>query len=432
MLKYNSLELDASFVIHGEIARNILNGNGFSINQDYASTVLNTWRSRHQLVDFEDIPPPERETLQPEFLDEPGYSMLLAATWKLFGSKRWIYVRILQVLLDCVMVYLVYLIGRRAWNERTGLIAAGLYAVFIPQIELAVRPHRDAWVTFAYIVSVYILLKMLENEHRKKDLQAVVGLALILAATAWMRSTIVAYVGVCALAFFLLRPFRKALLLSAVLISLFFVILSPLALRNYELFGRLMITRGAVWHSFWAGVGQFPNPYGMKENDEYIAQYFEERHPGIRYGRPEYEEALKGEAMKFLRDHPVWYAGTILKRALVILAPKIGRALFFQPSSDKPTTGLLNAGFQEWVLMIIDGLFFVGMLGGVWLSRRKGKMILPVALPLLYTLATLSPFYVVGRNIMNAYFVTLLFSSVTTFWVLEHRRALFSSERQDA
>jgi hypothetical protein len=122
---------------------------------------------------------------------------------------------------------------------------------------------------------------------------------------------------------------------------------------------------------------------------------------------------LKREAFKFIRDHPVWYAGSVAKRAFVFVFPKIGRDLFFQPQLPQYVIGTLNRSFGNSILMLADGLVTGLFLGGIWISRRRWRELLVVGYPYLYTLVTLAPFYLVGRNIMNVYFVVLLLASVS-------------------
>jgi hypothetical protein len=420
-VNYNNLEMDSSFVILGEIARNIVNGNGLVVNEQNITSTLNAWRSEKKLIDPQDLPAPTQERFVADYNDEPGYGILLAGLWRLFGSERWIYVRILQILIDCWMILLILYIGTQLSGPKVGLVAAALYACFLPGIELVVRPHRDVWVTFAYILSVAVMLKISRTENKRSEIFLAIGLGLLIGCTAWMRSTIVAYGIACALSFFILRSPGRAFKLCAILLTTFVLIMAPLVKRNYDAFGQIMITRGAFWHSFWAGVGQFDNPLGMIENDHFVSAYFQRLDSTAVYGTPRYEQVLRQEAMRFIAEHPFWYAGTIVGRAGVILAPKIGRELFFQSTSIRSDTGILNQKVSILPLLAVDGLMAAGLLMGLWLSRREKKTLLIVALPLLYTLATLSPFYVVGRNIMNVYFVTILFASVSAIWLWERR-----------
>jgi hypothetical protein len=425
-MNYNSLELDASFVIHGEVARNIINGNGIVTNPTYMASVLSIWRTSNKLIDLEDIPPPVSESFKPLYNDEPGYGILLAAIWKITGSKRFIYVRLLQILIDLLMIVLIARIVEAVANRRAGFFAAGLYALFIPQIELVVRPHRDIWVTFSFIVSVYVFLRFYQDVNQRLGWKKLTGLGVLLGFVGWMRSTILAFAGFIGGLFFLLQPKGKNILRAAFLLGIFFLALSPLVIRNYQSFGKPMMTRGAFWHSFWAGIGQVPNPYGIIDNDEAIRRFCLSLDSTVQYDSENYEATLKKEAIVLLKEYPFWYATTIVRRAFVIVMPKIGRELFFQRPTSATDTGIHNKKFSPILLLIIDGMFALGLGVGIWLCRRKWREALLLAAPLLYTILALAPFYVVGRNILNCYFVTLCFTGITIDYLLTRFSSLTS------
>jgi hypothetical protein len=70
------------------------------------------------------------------------------------------------------------------------------------------------------------------------------------------------------------------------------------------------------------------------------------------------------------------------------------------------------------VLLVADGIFAGLFLAGIWIARKRWRELLPLCYPYVYTLATLAPFYLVGRNIMNVYFVVLILgaSALIHFW----------------
>jgi hypothetical protein len=206
---------------------------------------------------------------------------------------------------------------------------------------------------------------------------------------------------------------KEALRSAAILLVGFILTFSPLIVRNYVVFNKFMATRGAFWHSFWAGVGQMPNPYNLRDDDETVFHFARSLDPNVQFDTEQYEQVLKAEAKKFVGDHPFWYAGSVVKRSLVFVFPKIGRALFFQEPLPQHVVGAINLSFGKFYLLVFDGtmgaLFFIG----IWLTRKRWRELLTLGYPYLYTLATLAPFYLAGRNIMNVYFVVLLLSSVS-------------------
>jgi 4-amino-4-deoxy-L-arabinose transferase-like glycosyltransferase len=412
---WNNLDFAGSYLLHAEVARNILNGHWFQINQPHLQAYLEECHKQQRLIDPADVPAPVSEELLPLYNDEGGYGLLLAAIWKITGSERWWYVRILQLLIDIVMCWFVFQIGRKLFGERTGLVAAFMYACFIPGIELVIRPHRDIWVTFLFIFSVYQLVTL---RDARGPLIRMLMIGVATGLVAWMRSTVLLFVILLIPLLLVTNPRKEAIHFCAILLAGFVLTFSPLIIRNYLVFDKFMATRGAFWHSFWAGIGQMPNPYNLRDDDNTIIRFARSLDSTALYETDNYEQVLKKEAFRFIGEHPGWYAGSILKRAAVFVAPKVGREVFFQPTLPQHVSGTLNLSFSKIGLLAIDAVFTLFFLAGVWLMRTRWKDLLVLGYPYIYTLVTLAPFYLVGRNIMNVYFVVLLLisSAVVHLW----------------
>ena len=83
-----------------ELAKNLYNGEGFSYKGE------------------------------PTSFRPPGFPFLIAVAFKLFDTTSPIVVRGLQMLLSLLTVGVIYLVGRDGWGERTGLVAAGIFAFY--------------------------------------------------------------------------------------------------------------------------------------------------------------------------------------------------------------------------------------------------------------------------------------------------------------
>ncbi len=412
---WNNLEFGASFMLHAEVARNILDGRGLAVDTTYLQSYINACYAGQRLIDPEDFPPPRYEQIEPLYNSEAGYGILLAGIWKVTGSKRWWTIRVLQVLIDILMCWIVYRIASRVFNEPAALTAALLYALFLPGIEMAVRPHRDIWVSYLFLFSVFLLLQK-DGLSRNPLHFILVGISV--GIVAWMRSTVVLFAVFTSFALFFLVDRKSAIRLSGILLGGFLLILAPMLIRNYVVFEKPMATRGAFWHSFWGGVGQMPNPYGLHEDDREIAALAQKFDSTVHYGTEAYEQVLRREAFKFIGDHPVWYVTSVMRRAFMFVFPKLGRALFFQDVLPEHRAGLLNKTLSSWLLILIDAFLSSLFLAGMWLLRKRWKLLLILMLPYLYTWLTLSPFYVTGRNIANVYPTVLILSSlaIVTLW----------------
>jgi len=412
---WDNLDFAPSFLLHGEVARNILNGHWFQTNPQYLDAYIQDCYNQKKLIDLQDYPQPSHETYAPLYDDEGGYGLLLAGIWKLTGSYRWWYIRVLQIVLDVLMCWLIYRIGRRMFDDRVGLIAAFAYACFIPGIELVVRPHRDIWVTFLFIFTVH---QMVLYADGRRSVWRYLSIGVATGIVAWMRSTVLLFALLMPLLLIVTRPNREARASSLVLVASFLLAFAPLIVRNYVVFDKFMATRGAFWHSFWGGVGQMPNIYGLHEDDQEIVQFAQSFDSTARLDTDHYEQVLKREAFSYLQSHPFLYAESVVKRGAVFVFPKIGRELFFQPRRQEQVTGFLNLSIGKMALIVVDGILTGLFLAGIWITRRRWRELLTLCYPYLYTLLTLAPFYFVGRNIMNVYFVVLIVGAVALvhFW----------------
>ncbi len=432
VLSYNSLDFDASFYQQGEIARNILAGRGMTQDSAFVARSLAIARTEHAMVDIADVPAPEETHPRPDYNNEPGYGMFLAAVWGVTGSMRWIYPRLLQIFIDVFMCWALYRVGTGLFSRGAGLLVSGFYAIFVPQIEMAVRPYRDAWVTFLFIVSLLYLMTVVRADASARRITfASVGIALFAAMVCWMRSTVLVYPVFLAAALFILLPFRSAWKQACIVLAVFAIAYAPFVLRSAADFDKPMATRGALWHSFWGGIGQFPNPYGVVEDDQKIYAFARSVDPSIRFDSDAYEQLLKRQAFGLFRDHPVFYASTVLRRAAVILFPRAGRAVLMQAGPQTGRTGALNrlGSAVEWGLYAVDIAVGVLFLYGIWVYRRKPAILIIALLPLAYTVVTLAPLYVTGRNIANSYCSEMLLASVGAIFLFHRLRPVRSDSR---
>jgi 4-amino-4-deoxy-L-arabinose transferase-like glycosyltransferase len=94
----------------------------------------------------------------------PLYPYVLAVSYRLFDSATpmlW-----LQVLCSSLSLILVFELGRRLLDERTGLIAAGLVAVFPPSIVLDAFLLRSSLNASITLLSIWLLLRVREGGGR--------------------------------------------------------------------------------------------------------------------------------------------------------------------------------------------------------------------------------------------------------------------------
>ena len=89
----------------------------------------------------------------------PGYPLFLALTFALQGSDdptrsvRW------QLLLSVAVLALVYWLGQRLWDARTGLLAATLLAFDLPSLAYALFVMSETQFTLLLLLTLIVLLQ---------------------------------------------------------------------------------------------------------------------------------------------------------------------------------------------------------------------------------------------------------------------------------
>ena len=67
---------------------------------------------------------------EPTSFRPPGFPFLVSIVFRLFDTTSPVAVRALQMLLNLLTIWIIYLAGRDGWGERTGLVAAGIFAFY--------------------------------------------------------------------------------------------------------------------------------------------------------------------------------------------------------------------------------------------------------------------------------------------------------------
>ncbi len=67
-----------------------------------------------------------------------------------------------QLIIDAVSAVIVYLIGRRIFGVKTGLLAGVIYAVYAPLIWFAATPAGESITIFFLLISFYLLIKAID------------------------------------------------------------------------------------------------------------------------------------------------------------------------------------------------------------------------------------------------------------------------------
>jgi len=168
------------------------------------------------------------------FHDHPPL-VFLVQHWfiKIFGVNLW-GIRLSSAFFGLLSIYLLFLIGRKLFSQKVGLMATGLLAANVLMVSLSRTAMQEAQVIFFILLTVYLFLKAGDNPRWYLASGAVFGLALLSKYTAiFLVIPLLIY-----LLFYNRSAFRKQHLYGGILIGL--IVFSPVVIYNlllYKTFG---------------------------------------------------------------------------------------------------------------------------------------------------------------------------------------------------
>jgi 4-amino-4-deoxy-L-arabinose transferase-like glycosyltransferase len=416
---------------HGEVARNIVaNGEWFVVNRARSAPVPKAQAARRSLVDPSELDYSQADRhadYVPVILEPPGQGVLLAGIWKLTGDLDYGYVQILQALVDAAMIFLVFEIAMRLYARRlAALVAAGLYAVFLPAAHLATIPHLDAWAGIFTIVVTYLFVRAVKASEGRAWWLA--GLGVVTGIGAYFRpGLLLVPVALCAAAIPTLG-WRRAIATAAVPLVLTAALIAPWTIRNYDVFDRFIPLRIGIGQNLWEGLGEVENDFGAKLSDHETEAQVARVRPDLRYGTPAYDDFLRDWATDAIRDHPGTYVRALAKRSIqstvalqndawVGSTPRrVGSPVAY--GFDHPWAGLKLA-----ISTLLEPLLFcLAIASAFWTRRLWRQHLLMLSVPI----ATVLPYIVLHfepRYALPGSFAYMIMAGVGVTRLLERRRA---------
>jgi len=187
-------------------------------------------------------------TANPDALRTPAYPLFVAGIYALWGKVPWA-VFVVQILLDCLSCYLIFLTLRRLLSQRIAHIAAFFYAIDPFLILYASTFLTETLFLFVLAVALYAYGSILFHGQSTNMLWRYGLLGLTIGAATLVRP-IALYIPIILVAFTLATHRKKlvsALANSAILVIAFAVIVSPWMIRNYVTFGRASLSCIDSW-----------------------------------------------------------------------------------------------------------------------------------------------------------------------------------------
>lgn len=189
------------------------------------------------------------ELREPYIFRTPGYPLLLAGFYRLFGHHPWI-IYLVQVFFHTFTLVWVYSLSRRFLGERTAAVSTFLVA-FYPLTAIYV-PTILPEVLSTFLVAFSLWLYWKSVSSRSSWLMLLTGL--VMGYSALVRPVFALFPLVCIVVTFLVHWSRRESWRSFVLIHVgFLLVLSPWIIRNYQVTGEVIPLSSEAPLQLWLG-----------------------------------------------------------------------------------------------------------------------------------------------------------------------------------
>ena len=323
-------------VSYDALARGLLDGRGYSFPRNwYPFTPANTPTAHWSFI----------------------YPLYLAGVYAITGYHPLV-ARILQGSLGGALItFLVYLIGRRVVKEDTGLVAAGLAAVYGYFIYYNVALMTETFFIILVLLTLYLGLELKEQPSPARW----VLLGLTLGVAGLLRQTLLLFVPFL-LAWLFWELKEKGIRWWHITTPIVIIILmiAPWTLRNYLVFHQFLLLNSNAGYAFYAS--NHPHLGTQWSNEDIVVPVPEEL---SGQNEAQLDHALMQRGFQFVFADP--------KRYLWLTLDKTLEYFKFWPSSDSSLISNLNR-------VLSFGLYLPLMLLGIYLSFSRWRSFIPLYL----------------------------------------------------
>lgn len=343
-----------------------------------------------------------------EFL--PGPAILLTILWKLipiynFSTFIW-----LQIILSSLLIILFFVVFE-FYDRSIALLTTLAMIVNLASIKRTLMMGYDFWPEFGVLVN-FIGISLVLNTDKNKKYLFITGL--LSGITIWFREVTV-FLPFFVLLFILFHfirnkklTFKNAVSRSSLYIIPAIIFIVSLSAYRYMITDNFRPTRSTFWHSFFAGVLEFQNPYGIEplgESDYTIWHFANEVNPELKnYTLQDmtkspnniYEKTLKDESINFIRKYPHLFVRNIFYRIGIMISP------FFYEGGDFIPKSLYRYLHPLGFVFLL--LWFLGL---YYVFRRFRSLFFLSATIISYFFVMFSGFYVVGRVVLPFLFINI-------------------------
>lgn len=307
-----------------------------------------------------------------------GYSVVVAATWALLGTRTLATASYWVFLLDPLAVLACFWLGRRlAWGSATGRNICGLavgflFAQFQPHIDIVQQHLWHGFVTYTALACACVLVA----DARRHPLWLGLLLGVIIGVGNEMRGILMLLPVAVGVAMWIRVGWRRSLVGACACVLAMggvHTLVQHRVDRQMAALDQRPRDRHAFWHIMLLGLGDFPNAYGFGRGDLDGDRAVQAAAPGTRYQSAAYEGVARGLVMRQIREHPGWYVG--------LMGQRLGRILTFYDTNFRVRLGAPPFGITAHpsaVHLALALLWPVGVAGALARRDRTALGVLPL------------------------------------------------------
>jgi len=254
----------------------------------------------------------------------PGYSMVMAASFKLFGETE-PPLRFLQIVCDATAAVLVLLIAAELLPMTVALLAALLMALSPHASYYSLRLSPDSLAVLPILFAVYLIIKA----SRRPNLLPVAVAGVMLGLSCWLRANALLLAPLLAVVIPMLFERGKRIRYSTLIVAATVVVISPITIRNWVVYHRLIPLALPAGVNLVQGIAEFDKEgrFGMPLFDPDVLTKDVDWNNRPEYGGHMWTpDGIERDRVRFdrglavIRSHPFWFAGVMLRRAAFMVS----------------------------------------------------------------------------------------------------------------
>lgn len=227
----------------------------------------------------------------------PGLTFTLAFFMAIFGKLSGVIAfRIFQVFLQAISLYLIFLIGRKAFNAKTGLFAVFIDILYMAEYFVPTLVLTETIFKFLLILLIYISMKAISEKKYKYYIWG----GVIWGITCLFRPTIAAY-PIVILVMWIVKKYKISEMIKygILVLSIFCLIMTPWWIRNYNTFQRFILLTESSGNPFLKGTYINNN-----QKKDYMSM---KKGKTISENNKNEIETGKKRLKKYVKKHPLQY-----------------------------------------------------------------------------------------------------------------------------